>query len=1449
MLRPCRVASRGSGTALRILCLLFSTAVPALATVPDWYDPVRGQDYWKSVWRQRSIYAIQADRWDTTEPAQNECTTLQDLTKYCGGNFKGIERRTDYLKGMNVDAFMMSSVTDNTPGCGHYIYWDCSIPPDFTRQQNLFCRLAGLPDLNQDNPFVRDKLKEWVQWLRGEYGFTGLRIDALANIDPQFAQEFTRSSGLFALGELPTAAASVEKVLQPVKAYYDLPNGLGLLDFFTVDPIRNVFCGEWRCFTGFGVGKNLKDYESRQPMWLSGFNRGKPTYVFVRMLNWYRWKMGLWDLSLEQVYLDDNHYGFRRGTSFLVVITNGLGPLQPSLNFYNLQPGVKLCNVLHPGQCITGDANGNATTTYSPGGEPMIFVLPSVYHPLQYFVPADAIPVAWQKALLASVVTITASFVVGLLFPYLLVLFFNKKTPPPAAIVVSSSPNPAAGGVQPVNRPSAALQRWRLRQILKSFVAKKRALVASAAAASSIDANNHISEAGDSDDGSALPDNNLPVVDEDSSSVGKPDSPMSTIMDEYELAEGGLNRLLNTHDIFSSQEGRRGPLMSTMKRTLSETQLEALSVAPPPALPATSAWDKVQTYVGMLAHMQLHIALEYSVPHLGHTSSLMYGGLGKMVDIFIRHSQEPIAICAPMYKPWYEPDSGMDQLQLMLSFDVAVGDKSHLVEVFSATYEERVVFLLLQADVFRTKTRGTIHSFANEEDQLTALSIFNQATGRIIAAFGFRAVQFHDYHGVMSLQYLPPAARPSVLYVAHNSDYNGVWPLGSSRRQKYLYSMFNLPMTPELQGALEHEGNFNMLRSVVEHIAVVQSGHGLIAVSPRYATRILRKFSVMWPLRSFDHAAGILNGIDGLPELPDDIQVLMAGKQAAKVAFQRQHGLEVSPNCRLLVFVGRMTHQKGSDLLVGAVQRILAKCPDAQVAVGGPVGDWNGKAAAKGFAKIQEKFAGRLWNGAGQYIDGAVKDLLLEAADFFLCPSRFEPCGLTDIEFGKAGALIIGHDTGGLGKMPGWYFKEDLDNATGMSNRLAEVALAALKTPPDETPPDEVLAKVEEAVASTFPPEVMIQKYQDVWATIHAVRAPDSKIITDAEKTCYNALWQLLAFRVSAHGYFVIASVGFVLTSLASLWATYAVRLAGALTLITFIGAPAGGPIIGFIFVDQRNRVSVSEFGPALMGLSDGIKTGMIFCAMLVILVQQGRNIPLSGYHSFGIILLATAVWLLLFILSDAMPAIFRYFHLTIRGQVMLLMKHRKTWYTLVILSGLKTFLATLIAAAVYTWHGWAALEVYGVLYFGVGCASIVFWAYVLSRNIGRLRHTSLMYGLTLFPGITFAQMCCVLWGKADYWVVIAGTVFQVGMVRYHMAGVLTLHTLSSRQMLSIVLTMQTVVGSLAIGAGGVVGYLIGRGYGAKIIDLSLAGVGELARAGLVLLLIKWHRAEHIAIP
>lgn len=85
--------------------------------------------------------------------------------------------------------------------------------------------------------------------------------------------------------------------------------------------------------------------------------------------------------------------------------------------------------------------------------------------------------------------------------------------------------------------------------------------------------------------------------------------------------------------------------------------------------------------------------------------------------------------------------------------------------------------------------------------------------------------------------------------------------------------------------------------------------------------------------------------------------------------------------------------------------------------------------------------------------------------------------------------------------------------------------------------------------------------------------------------------------------------------------------------------------------------------------------------------------------------------------------------------------------------------------------------------------------------------------------------------------------------VRYHLSGVLTLHTLSSRSMLSIVVTCQTVIGSVFIALGGLSGYLAGRSSSAKLVNMSLACLCEVLRVLLVALLAKWHKKENIAIP
>ncbi len=86
--------------------------------------------------------------------------------------------------------------------------------------------------------------------------------------------------------------------------------------------------------------------------------------------------------------------------------------------------------------------------------------------------------------------------------------------------------------------------------------------------------------------------------------------------------------------------------------------------------------------------------------------------------------------------------------------------------------------------------------------------------------------------------------------------------------------------------------------------------------------------------------------------------------------------------------------------VTGGAQYSRVAWPRAQFAVAGPIGDSWGAAARDALKELSAAHPGRVWSGAGLFITGAAKDRLVLAADFCLCPSRFEPCGLVDIEFG-----------------------------------------------------------------------------------------------------------------------------------------------------------------------------------------------------------------------------------------------------------------------------------------------------------------------------------------------------------------------------------------------------------------------------------------------------------------
>lgn len=192
----------------------------------------------------------------------------------------------------------------------------------------------------------------------------------------------------------------------------------------------------------------------------------------------------------------------------------------------------------------------------------------------------------------------------------------------------------------------------------------------------------------------------------------------------------------------------------------------------------------------------------------------------------------------------------------------------------------------------------------------------------------------------------------------------------------------------------------------------------ITTVSPTYASEIQTpEFGegLDGVLRERSYALqGILNGIDVAGFDPATDKRIAAnytvddrsGKAVCKVKLQEELGLEVRDDRPLMVMVTRLTRQKGMDLVMYALDRILSG--GVQVAVLG-TGD---RDYEDGLRYFQDKYPGTM--AARIEFDPALSQRMYAAADMFLMPSKFEPCGLSQIIAMRYGTLPIVRETGGL---------------------------------------------------------------------------------------------------------------------------------------------------------------------------------------------------------------------------------------------------------------------------------------------------------------------------------------------------------------------------------------------------------------------------------------------------
>ena len=272
---------------------------------------------------------------------------------------------------------------------------------------------------------------------------------------------------------------------------------------------------------------------------------------------------------------------------------------------------------------------------------------------------------------------------------------------------------------------------------------------------------------------------------------------------------------------------------------------------------------------------------------------------------------------------------------------------------------------------------------------------------------------------------LPEFAGTASILTIHNLGYQGVYPKDS-------FSSFHLPWE------LFHDGGFEFYDQVNLLKAGIRSADCLTTVSPSYAREIQTPdfgFGLDGLLRHrSSDLVGILNGVDLEEWNPEtDLHIpahysekRMAGKAECKAALQKEFGLPVAADKPLIGMVGRLTDQKGvGELfgpLYGSAYRICSDM-DLQFAVVGTGDKWC-EDELRGLSTRLPNFRARIG------FDERVAHLVEAGSDFFLMPSRYEPCGLNQMYSLRYGTLPIVHRTGGLSDTVENY-NQDTGGGTG----------------------------------------------------------------------------------------------------------------------------------------------------------------------------------------------------------------------------------------------------------------------------------------------------------------------------------------------------------------------------------------------------------------------------------
>lgn len=386
------------------------------------------------------------------------------------------------------------------------------------------------------------------------------------------------------------------------------------------------------------------------------------------------------------------------------------------------------------------------------------------------------------------------------------------------------------------------------------------------------------------------------------------------------------------------------------------------------------------------------------------TPFIKTGGLadviGSLPQALKQNERMEVRVILPLYDEI--PPEWRSQMEYHTSFDVPLGWRNQEASIYTLKYND-ILYYFISNDYYFT--RKGVYGYYDDGERFI---FFSRAVIEALSHLDFKPdiLHAHDWQAGMTValaKILQPVEDMKTIFTIHNIKYQGIMPIGT------FADFFNLPS--EHIGGMEWNGMLNCLKSALFHADKITT------VSPSYAREILDPYysEGLHPilLERSEDLVGILNGIDTReynplvdPALPVNYRSARARKKDNKVAIQEKLGLPIDGEKPLYTIITRLVEQKGLHLVQHIIDEFLQE--DIQLIILG-TGDQEFESY---FAEAANRHPHKLVTLLT--FDEGLARQLYASADFFIMPSKFEPCGLAQLIALQYKTVPIVRETGGL---------------------------------------------------------------------------------------------------------------------------------------------------------------------------------------------------------------------------------------------------------------------------------------------------------------------------------------------------------------------------------------------------------------------------------------------------